>query len=66
MFRQYFDRLIGWFSTSRDDDERQRKKHAQQDGCEHGGDASCPYERQNFDCNDCEIDEATGKMRPRI
>lgn len=66
MLRQYLGRLIGWFGVVKTDDERKRALEARRGACEHGGDPSCPYERENFDCNDCEVDEATGRMRPRL
>lgn len=66
MLRHYLGRLFGWFGTVKTDgDDRQRAHHAHHDACEHGADAACPYERESFDCNDCELDEATGRMRPR-
>ncbi len=63
MVRDYLSRLLGWLGGG---DERRRLKQEHKDACEHGDAAACPYERENFDCSDCEVDEATGKMRPRL
>lgn len=66
MFRDYLDRLLGWLGAGGADDARRRRTQAQRDACAHGDDPACPYKRTGFDCNDCEIDEKTGEMRPRL
>jgi hypothetical protein len=47
-------------------DARADARVAKRDACAHGQDDQCPFGREPFDCNDCEVDEATGETMPRM
>lgn len=66
MIRGAFVRFIGWIGTLGSDDRRQNSKRAIREACEHGNENPCPLAREDFDCNDCQIDEGTSGPMPRM
>jgi hypothetical protein len=67
MTQQPIHQFLGWlghlWSAA---DTRTQARLAKREACIHGEDDPCPFSREDFDCNDCDIDEGSGQMMPRI
>jgi hypothetical protein len=67
MLQHPLHQFLGWLGRLwPDGDARAEARLAKRDACAHGNDDQCPFGREQFDCNDCAVDEATGETMPRM
>lgn len=67
MLQQPLHQFLGWLGRLwPDSDKRVEARLGKREACDHGKEDPCPFGRESFDCNDCDIDEESGQTMPRM
>lgn len=67
MLQHPLQQFLGWLGRLwPDGDKRAEARLAKREACIHGDKDNCPFSRVGFDCNDCDVDEGSSQMMPRM